>query len=88
MAPAASPKAVRWGKEHNDALHELFAGRKADPERQENDYIDRIWKDEPVGSVLLQVGEAKFRHHYRDKSPMWLTEKAVSGIRRSESGPS
>ena len=90
MVPAASRliKATRWGKPHNDALNTLFAERKANPERQDTDYIGRIWRDEPVESVLHQIGEEKFRHHYRDKSPAWLTERALSGVRRSESGRS
>jgi hypothetical protein len=41
MAPAT---ATRWGKNQNKVLHELFAGRKANPERLENDYMDGFTK--------------------------------------------
>jgi hypothetical protein len=91
MPPAAPPKALRWGKQHNQALHKLFAEKKADPQRLESDYINRIWNDDelvPAGSVLRRMNDERFRHHYRQKAAMWLTEKAVSGIRRSECGPS
>jgi hypothetical protein len=85
MAPR--PEAPRWGTKHNEALHQLFAERQANPERLENDNMDRIWEEAPEGSILCQVSIERFRHHYRDKSAQWLTEQALSGVRHSESLP-
>jgi hypothetical protein len=85
MAP--TPKVPRWGKNHNEALHELFAGRHANPERLENDYMDRIWEEAHEGSILRQIPVLRFRHHCREKAAQWLTEQALSGLRRSESLP-
>jgi hypothetical protein len=70
MAPA---KGTRWAKNHNEALHLLFAGKHANPERLESEYIDRIWNEAPESSVLRQIRLDRFRHHYREKSAMWLT---------------
>jgi hypothetical protein len=85
MAP--TPKIPRWGKNHNEALHELFAGRHANPERLENDHMDRIWEEAHEGSILRQIPMLRFRHHCREKAAQWLTEQALSGLRRSESLP-
>lgn len=56
-----APKALRWGKLHNEALKRLFATKSADPERQESDCTDGIWNNEPEGSVLrarLETGDS------------------------------
>ena len=84
MAPAATPPPSRWGKPHNNALKALFHTKKADPQRQETPYIDRIYNNLPVGSVLRMVPEIRFRTHYREKAATWMTEQALTGIRRSE----
>jgi hypothetical protein len=81
------PKSVRWGTRHNKALQALFVGKKADPERAENDYIDRFWDNAEPGSVFLQVTQERFRYHFKEKASQWLTEQAVAGLRRRESPP-
>jgi hypothetical protein len=60
MEPTAS-KPIRWGKPQMATLKDLFETNVADPQRQDNVDIDRIWNDEPMDFVLRLVLNDKCR---------------------------
>lgn len=87
MAPASkkSPaSSSRWSEKHNKELYDFFASNTINPQRQDNDYIDSFWGGLDEESKLRCISLDRFRHHYKEKAHKYMTEQALTGVRRSE----
>ena len=67
----------RWTAKHTTELVDLLKDGTFDPSNTTNEYLEQLFEDLDDSSILNNVGLAKFKSHYREKSAIYLVDQGI-----------
>ena len=69
----------KWGIEQTNALKKLWNADPpiADPLRTDAEYIDQFFDNNAIFNTVVK--KERFRHHYKEKSSLWLKWSRAHG---------
>ena len=84
VMPPKKKNTGRWQRPHTEAIKALLRDGIADYENQTEEYIEEVCNNLDDDSVLCEIPLKNFIGHCKLKAAMFMSGKAVEGIRRSE----